>query len=139
MKAEETETNMGWSWLERWMATRIPEGSTVEGQLTKQLGVVTDNTTRPIIRKKFPDLSFEEKESCGSNEVPVQMDRSQTPAPEGKEQFKPTENRLTARKPISRGKSFPTNHGPRDHMKVSLRCISIIHNRDFSCTLDVLR
>ncbi|KAL8150989.1 hypothetical protein V2J09_020797 [Rumex salicifolius] len=106
LKTEGSET-VGWSWLERWMATRIPEGSSVEGQLTEQLGAATD-TTRPIIRKKFLDLSFEEKESCGSNEVSVQMDK------EGKA----TENISTIRKPISRRKTVPTNHGPRDHMKL---------------------
>ncbi|KAL1557231.1 protein IQ-DOMAIN 33 isoform X2 [Salvia divinorum] len=48
------ESNMGWSWLERWMATRDPE-----------MKLIADDT-KAMVRNA---ALLEEKESCGSNEV----------------------------------------------------------------------
>ncbi|KAH6786532.1 hypothetical protein C2S52_006084 [Perilla frutescens var. hirtella] len=55
------EANMGWSWLERWMAARQPEINFIEDS-------VADNR-RTSVRKRMLDGAMEEKESCGSNEV----------------------------------------------------------------------
>ncbi|XP_044502181.1 protein IQ-DOMAIN 33-like isoform X2 [Mangifera indica] len=34
-RTDDTELNMSWSWLERWMATRLPENSQVENHVSK--------------------------------------------------------------------------------------------------------
>ncbi|GKV30775.1 hypothetical protein SLEP1_g39555 [Rubroshorea leprosula] len=46
------EHNMSWSWLERWMATRIPESTVVE-----------NSNQRVVIQKRVTDFAGEEKES----------------------------------------------------------------------------
>ncbi|KAL8487354.1 hypothetical protein ACS0TY_023869 [Phlomoides rotata] len=51
-------TNTGWSWLERWMATRQPEITFAE-----------EDSQKKLVRKRMLDVAIEEKESCGSNEV----------------------------------------------------------------------
>ncbi|KAG6406112.1 hypothetical protein SASPL_133709 [Salvia splendens] len=48
------ESNMGWNWLERWMAAREPE-----------MKLIADDT-KAMVRNA---AVMEEKESCGSNEV----------------------------------------------------------------------
>ncbi|KAL5546577.1 hypothetical protein UlMin_006264 [Ulmus minor] len=37
VKLNAREPNMGWSWLERWMATRLPKSSSVESHTNKQV------------------------------------------------------------------------------------------------------
>ncbi|XP_071723812.1 protein IQ-DOMAIN 33-like [Rutidosis leptorrhynchoides] len=65
------EPNMGWSWLERWMATRLPESLPVESKQSYN----NHNVPNFVVRKSFFDFSIgEEKESCGSNEVSVHHD-----------------------------------------------------------------
>lgn len=121
-KSDGTEPNMGWSWLERWMATRQIEGSSVEDCSSKQLiniEAAYTMKTRPFPRKKFLDLSFEEKESCGSNEVPVQVDSSPNPEREDKHGCQSSRSRLKAPRSISRRKTVPTHHYQKEHSKAS--------------------
>lgn len=59
------EGNVGWNWLERWMAARHTETMLTDDQMS---------TNRKIgARKRLLDAAAaaatEEKESCGSNEV----------------------------------------------------------------------
>ncbi|KAG6572257.1 Protein IQ-DOMAIN 1, partial [Cucurbita argyrosperma subsp. sororia] len=69
-KSDAIEANMSWSWLERWMATRLPEGSSVETHTMKPSEGI-DNNPRLVISQRLFDIGAEEKESCGSNEVSV--------------------------------------------------------------------
>lgn len=55
------EANMGWSWLERWMAARQPEINLIEDSMS--------DGRKTLARKRMLDGAMEEKESCGSNEV----------------------------------------------------------------------
>lgn len=122
-KSDGTEPNMGWSWLERWMATRHVEVSPVEDRASKQLisnEAASTAKIRPFSKKKFLDLSFEEKESCGSNEVPVQVDSSATPERDDKDGCDSPRNRLKAPRSISRRKTVPTYYCQKEHFKVLL-------------------
>ncbi|CAO2814224.1 unnamed protein product [Amaranthus hypochondriacus] len=122
-KSDGTESNMGWSWLERWMATRQIEASAAEDRSCKELNnneaATSTINTRPFLRKKFLDLSFEEKESCGSNEVPVQFISTPQQEKEDKDNRLCVRNRLETPKGISRRKTVPTYHYQKEHLKVS--------------------
>ncbi|KAL3835085.1 hypothetical protein ACJIZ3_009821 [Penstemon smallii] len=68
------ETNMGWNWLERWMAARQPEND--ESMMEDEIVVDNYNNEKPVLvaKKRLMDAGagaglIEEKESCGSNEV----------------------------------------------------------------------
>ncbi|KAL4555425.1 hypothetical protein LXL04_038044 [Taraxacum kok-saghyz] len=74
----DSETNMSWSWLERWMATRQHDTNVLK--------------------------TGEEKESCGSNEVSMQFDNvSLSSKTAEKSYYQPTRSRLKA----TRQKSSP--------------------------------
>ncbi|KAL2938747.1 Protein IQ-DOMAIN 1 [Bienertia sinuspersici] len=115
--------NMGWSWLERWMATRQTEFSSVDDHTTKQQLINNEAGTilnlRHPLKKKFLDLSFDEKESCGSNEVPVQNESSPNPEKEHKDGSKLAKNRLKSPRSISRRKTVPTHHYQKEHSKMT--------------------
>ncbi|XP_056685852.1 LOW QUALITY PROTEIN: protein IQ-DOMAIN 33-like [Spinacia oleracea] len=120
------DPNMGWSWLERWMATRQIEVPLVEEEdyYSKQLTeneAVSSTKARPFLRKKFLDLSFEEKESCGSNEIPVQVDTSTNPSGEDKHGYDSPRNRLKNPNSISRTKTVPTYHNQKGYSKSKLK------------------
>uniref|UniRef100_A0A803LRI3 Uncharacterized protein n=1 Tax=Chenopodium quinoa TaxID=63459 RepID=A0A803LRI3_CHEQI len=120
--SDDTEPNMGWSWLERWMATRQVEVSPVEDYTNKQLinsEAEISTKIRPFPRKKFLDLSFDEKESCGSNEVPIPVHNSPNPESEDKHGRESSKNRLKAPRSISRRKTAPTYHLQTEYSKVS--------------------
>ncbi|KAJ6401408.1 hypothetical protein OIU84_016758 [Salix udensis] len=112
-KPDGTQPSMSWSWLERWMATRVPECS-VESCTGKQLEPVNNNYTFDF-GERFSDVAVEEKESCGSNEVSVQFD-SLSIASNNKDGFKHTKSRLT--RTISRRKTAPSYQCPTDQAKV---------------------
>ncbi|KAJ6680531.1 IQ-DOMAIN 33 [Salix purpurea] len=112
-KSDGTQPSMSWSWLERWMATRVPECS-VESCTGKQLEPVNSNYTFDF-GERFSDVAVEEKESCGSNEVSVQFD-SLSIASNNKDGFKHTKSRLT--RTISRRKTAPSYQCPTDQAKV---------------------
>ncbi|KAF9669583.1 hypothetical protein SADUNF_Sadunf14G0122600 [Salix dunnii] len=113
-KSDGTQPSMSWSWLERWMATRVPECS-VESCTGKQLEPVNNNYIFDF-GERFSDVAVEERESCGSNEVSVQFD-SLSIASNNKDGFKHTKSRLT--RTISRRKTAPSYQCPTDQAKTS--------------------
>ncbi|KAK4577131.1 hypothetical protein RGQ29_027584 [Quercus rubra] len=118
-KANGEEPNMGWSsWLERWMATRLPESSSVESHINKQIEPFDSN--QRLMFSKF-DVAGEEKESCGSNEVSVQFDSFKVAAPKMKDGLKPNKNRLKAPRTVSRRKTVPSYHSTKEYTKVSMK------------------
>lgn len=114
-KSDGTQPNMSWSWLERWMATRVPECS-VESCTGKQLEPVNNNY-RFDFGERFSDVAVEEKESCGSNEVSVQFD-SLSIASNNKDGLKHAKSRLKATRTISRRKTAPSYQCPTEQAKV---------------------
>ncbi|KAL7592463.1 hypothetical protein Lser_V15G34816 [Lactuca serriola] len=91
----DSETNMSWSWLERWMATR--QHDTSFGDLSKQFEELNVNQKLMVKKKVISDLAGEEKESCGSNEVSIHFDNvSLSSKTAEKSYYKPTRNRLKA-------------------------------------------
>ncbi|XP_059662924.1 protein IQ-DOMAIN 33 [Cornus florida] len=115
------EPNMGWSWLERWMATRFPESSSIENHTGKKLEPINGkfSNQRSVVRKRFLDEAGEEKESCGSNEVSVQFDSISVSTPKQKYDTKPARNRLKTTRAVSRRKTAPSYHYPKQHSKAS--------------------
>lgn len=91
---------MGWSWLERWMATRLPESSSFEDQISMQLEPI-DSNQRFMLGKRIFDVAGEEKESCGSNEVSVQFESFKATVPKERDRLKHTKNRLKATRNVS--------------------------------------
>ncbi|XP_074298692.1 protein IQ-DOMAIN 33 isoform X2 [Silene latifolia] len=113
---DSTESSMGWTWLERWMATRQPKGLSMEDRISQQLNELTSSMkTKQFVQKKFLDLSFEGKESCGSNEVLV------NPKPDDKDAYKSSGNRLKAPRNISKRKTVPTGYYQKEHAMVKKR------------------
>ncbi|GLT30173.1 hypothetical protein SLA2020_049910 [Shorea laevis] len=97
------EHNMSWSWLERWMATRIPESIVVE-----------NSNQRVVVQKRLTDFVGEEKESCGSNEVPVhQFDCLSVSESSEKDGHRSSMNSLKTAKNISRMKTVPSYQLPQ--------------------------
>ena len=90
---------MSWSWLERWMATRVPESSLVENNTSKQFEPV-DNNRRFVVQQGIIDVAGEEKESCGSNEVSVQLESLSVTTAKEKDGYSPSKNRLKATRTI---------------------------------------
>ncbi|KAF7145041.1 hypothetical protein RHSIM_Rhsim04G0046300 [Rhododendron simsii] len=119
-RCDGTERNMGWSWLERWMATRIPETSSVESFTMNQFEPVDPNQ-RSVANKSVFDVGGEERESCGSNEVSAQIERfSSVYESKEKDGLKPAKNRLKAARSISKRKTVPSYYNcPREHSKAT--------------------
>jgi len=63
------EFNVGWSWLERWMATRQAEPADDCASRNADTGSATGR--RVVVVRRRSDLAVEEKESCASNDVSV--------------------------------------------------------------------
>ncbi|KAG2391124.1 Protein IQ-DOMAIN 1 [Vigna angularis] len=108
-KHNSLESNMSWSWLERWMATRLPETSSVESHAMKQYEPSNCNHKFTIMTR-FLDAAGEEKESCGSNEVPLHFDNYSINSEEEKVSFKPhtAKTNFKARRTVSRRKTVPS-------------------------------
>ena len=102
------------------MATRVPENSVVEDCWSKYLEPVTTDRRLPMIASKRLDISFEGKESCGSNDVSVSFEEavfhSRTPI-DGYGQVK---NKFKAEKNVSRRKTMPEYHRPVGSTNVSI-------------------
>ncbi|KAJ4848470.1 hypothetical protein Tsubulata_032229 [Turnera subulata] len=120
--------NMSWNWLERWMATRVPERS-VESCTGMQLEPIIKNQGIAA-GKGFLDIAVEEQESCGSNEVSVQLDSISAIAANQEASFKSTRNRSKATRNISRRKTVPSYQCPKDHTKASKKENSIQNGQD---------
>lgn len=112
---------MSWSWLERWMATRLQETSSVESHTMKQ-NENFNSDHKFSIKTRFLDASGEEKESCGSNEVPLHFDNFSMISHEDKVSFKsPTaKTNFKARRSVSRRKTVPSNQFHEEHLKVRI-------------------
>ncbi|KAK6918779.1 hypothetical protein RJ641_017201 [Dillenia turbinata] len=130
-KCEGAELNTSWSWLERWMATCVQEGSTTADSATKQIETISSNN-KSMSRKRYSDVQ-EEKESCGSNEVSVQI-VLQTKE-QDKDRIKPAKNKLKATRSVSRQKTVPSYHCVKEHTKVSKKdCSTEMENDKASRT-----
>ncbi|XAR55307.1 hypothetical protein NMG60_11035345 [Bertholletia excelsa] len=119
-RSEDAETNMGWSWLERWMATRLPETSSLENHENKQFDPININR-RSVVRRRLFDVAMEEKESCGSNEVSLHLDAISVcgQREELADTGRPAKDKPKAPKNISRRKTVPSHNCPREHTKAS--------------------
>ncbi|XP_057441717.1 protein IQ-DOMAIN 33 isoform X1 [Lotus japonicus] len=120
-KHNDMEPNMSWSWLERWMATRVPETSSVESHAVQEYDPFQSND-KFTIKARFLDVAGEEKESCGSNEVPFHFDSYSIKSQEEKVSFKPTTTKSTnfkARRTVSRRKTVPSYQFHEEQQKVS--------------------
>ncbi|XP_065873425.1 protein IQ-DOMAIN 33 isoform X2 [Euphorbia lathyris] len=135
-RSDGTEPNMGWSWLERWMATRLPEYSvesrtskpfdplhsnhklpecSVESRTSKQYDPTNSNQNQNVAaRMKFFDAG-EEKESCGSNEVSAQFDSISMTETKDNDKLKTHKNPLKSTRTISRRKTVPSCQCPKEN------------------------
>ncbi|XP_022135621.1 protein IQ-DOMAIN 1 [Momordica charantia] len=118
-KSDAMEANMSWSWLERWMATRLPEGSSVETHTRKPTEAI-DNSQRLVLSQRLFDIGGEEKESCGSNEVSVRSVNFSADVVQGTD-GNLTKNRSKGSSYISRRKTVPSLQHHGDFTKVSKR------------------
>ncbi|KAK4276387.1 hypothetical protein QN277_019336 [Acacia crassicarpa] len=117
------EPNMSWSWLERWMATRLPDTASLESH-----NGLNNNNHRFAVRERFLDVACrEEKESCGSNEVPLQFDNYSTTSQEVKDhQFIPPSTKAKSklqgrRRIVSMRKTVPSFQFSGEHFKLQVR------------------
>ncbi|GAV62415.1 hypothetical protein CFOL_v3_05938 [Cephalotus follicularis] len=122
--SDDTEVNMGWSWLERWMATRLPHESSlsIRSNAGEQLEQTTNRCNQIyMVSKRYNcDTAGEEKESCGSNEVSIHFNGLlSVTAPKQKDGYRPPKNRLKATRSVSKRKTVPTyQYCSREHAKV---------------------
>ncbi|KAG2607190.1 hypothetical protein PVAP13_4NG183200 [Panicum virgatum] len=72
-RPDQAEFNVGWSWLERWMATRQgePAADDCMSRNADTGSAVAGAGRRVVVVRRRGDLAVEEKESCGSNDVSV--------------------------------------------------------------------
>lgn len=114
---------MGWSWLERWMATRLPESSSslVEshaGSTVQQVEPINSYQRVVMIRKRLFDGMGEEKESCGSNEMTVAFDSFSVTTEEENSGFNSVDqNRFKATR---RRKTVPSYECTKEYLKVRI-------------------
>ncbi|KAK4421534.1 UDP-glycosyltransferase 90A1 [Sesamum alatum] len=108
------ETNMGWSWLERWMAARQPE-------LTLMAESITGSEQKTIIRKRMLDAAaMEEKESCGSNDVSSLVEVGVLSVP--KNVPRPAKTRSKETRSLSRQNSACSHLCPRESKDPKKAC-----------------
>lgn len=125
----DVESNMGWNWLERWMATRQQENCLTE--INKQYEPLNRNQKSATRKRLLFDAAGEE-ESCGSNEVSIQLDNISVSA-FSKEKEGNTKSLQDRLKPtsVSRCKTLPSynysketvnldaqTNNPKDKVKV---------------------
>ncbi|KAK1389096.1 Protein IQ-DOMAIN 1 [Heracleum sosnowskyi] len=115
-KSEVTESNMGWSWLERWMATRQQENCLLD--ITKQYESPNSNKLSAVRKRLLFDVTGED-ESCGSNEVSVQLNNlfASASQQEKTEYNEPLEDTLRPTR-VSRCKTLPSYHYAEKNVKV---------------------
>lgn len=118
-KFDAMEANVSWSWLERWMATRLHEGSSVETH-TRTASQAIDNNQSLVINQRLFDIAAEEKESCGSNEVSVRSVNFSADAVKDTD-GNLSKNRSKASSHVSRRKTVPSLQLHGDFTKVSKR------------------
>ncbi|KAL1225679.1 Protein IQ-DOMAIN 33 [Cardamine amara subsp. amara] len=109
-RGSEDESNIGWSWLERWMATRVPDSISIEPRTNIQIDVATKNHT--LVRKNRSFGVAGELESCASNDLPLQSESiSET-------QEQNTKDLQTIKASISKRKSVPNYKSQRRHNRL---------------------
>ncbi|XP_017249720.1 protein IQ-DOMAIN 33 isoform X2 [Daucus carota subsp. sativus] len=115
-ESEVVESNMGWNWLERWMATRQQDNCLTE--ITKQYEPLNRNQKTATRKRLLFDIGGEE-ESCGSNEVAIQLDNFSVPAfsKEKEDYTKPLQDRLKPTS-VSRCKTLPRDHYSKETVKL---------------------
>ncbi|VAI90743.1 unnamed protein product [Triticum turgidum subsp. durum] len=123
-RSEQGEFNVGWSWLERWMATRQAEpgaDDSASKNATDAGSAVAGR--RVVVVRRRQDVAVEEKESCGSNDVSaISFDGSSAGGRSGLSCYRPGKNRLRGGRNLPRRKvaAASSEHRlqPRSH-KVS--------------------
>ncbi|XP_040381289.1 protein IQ-DOMAIN 1 [Oryza brachyantha] len=74
-RSDQAEFNVGWSWLERWMATRQASEASADDCMSKNaaesVGSAAAGRRVIVVRRRHDLAGGEEKESCGSNDVSV--------------------------------------------------------------------
>nr|CAB3468396.1 unnamed protein product [Digitaria exilis] len=112
-RPDQTEFNVGWSWLERWMATRQAEPSVAADDCMSRnadTGSVMAGRRVVVVRRRS-DLAVEEKESCGSNDVSVvSFDGSSLGGRSGLSCHKPSRSRLKGGRSLPRRKVASSDH-----------------------------
>lgn len=117
------------------MATRLPETSSVESHAMKQYDP-SNGSHKFTIMTRFFDAAGEEKESCGSNEVPLHFDNYSINSREEKVSFKPhtPKTNFKARRTVSRRKTVPSYQFHEEQPKV--RISLLVHMPSKSCITD---
>ncbi|MED6131558.1 hypothetical protein PIB30_010878 [Stylosanthes scabra] len=110
---------MSWSWLEWWLATRVPDTAALsaESHALKPHDPPNSNFT---IKTRFLDAAArEEKVSCGSNEVLPHFDSYSVNSREENCSFKSQEKtNFKARRTVSRQKTVPSYQFLEEQPKV---------------------
>ena len=102
------------------MATRVPENSVVEDCWSKHLEPASTDRKLPVIANKRLDISFEGKESCGSNDVSVSFEEVVLPSQTPINGYSQVKNKFNATENVSRRKTMPEYHRPVGSTKVSI-------------------
>ncbi|ESQ33237.1 hypothetical protein EUTSA_v10004244mg [Eutrema salsugineum] len=105
----EDESNIGWSWLERWMATRVPDSFPIEPRTNIQTDIATKN--QRFVRKNRSFGIAGELESCASNDIPLQFESIS-------EKLEDETENLQTEKSTSKRKSVPNYNGQRRHNRL---------------------
>ncbi|XP_022854303.1 uncharacterized protein LOC111375670 [Olea europaea var. sylvestris] len=126
IKSNSNETGLGWSWLERWMVTRLLESTMTEDQMYKQIEAVSGHQTNGM-RKRLLDVAMEEKESCGSNDVSLRIEVRSVAAP--KDIPRPTKNRIKTTRKISKRDAASSYLCPRES-KDSKKVCQLVDGKD---------
>ncbi|CAM0910031.1 unnamed protein product [Alopecurus aequalis] len=118
-RSEQGDFNVGWSWLERWMATRQAEPAAddcASKNATDAGSAVAGRRVVVAVRRRQDVAAVEEKESCGSNDVSaaVSFDGSSAGGRSGLSCYRPGKNnRLRGARNLPRRKvaAASSDHG----------------------------
>lgn len=89
----------------------------------------------PIFAKKGFDISIEEKESCGSNDVSVNFEGGMLPSQTPRDVYGHVKNKFKATRTVSQRRTMPEYHRPPVSTKVR-NFIDVIFARCFAdCVL----
>lgn len=102
----EDESNIGWSWLERWMATRAPE---IEARTNIQANVTVKSQRLVRKNRSFSTSIGGELESCASNDIPLQFESISE---------EETEDLQREKSSVKASKSVPSYKNERRHNRV---------------------
>ncbi|CAN8323605.1 unnamed protein product [Cochlearia groenlandica] len=112
-RSNEDDPNIGWSWLERWMATRLPDNTHIQTKPNIQTEAAMKN--QRLVRKNLSyGISGGELESCASNDIPLQYESIAETLVE-----EPIDLQSLEKKPSkSKRKSVPSNKNQTRHNKL---------------------